>query len=709
MSQEQPPPQASPSPNKPRRRSSFVKQWDKTTSVVNVKQKFYTVSTDKYTPLQKATFTKWVNIQLRSIPLDENASKIPDITAIDQDFRDGKRLIQLLHALHPNDQELPKPERGKTRHHYVANVNKVLKFVETKLDDSGLAALKAIGPVDIVDGNVKLTLGLLWLMIAKHQQLSQIFEVAEEGRVEEEMFSENGSNEYLLNESENASDWPEGSVSSPTLVTSPIWDKFSDLQLSSPKSPYLTQNALYDRIVMFENQVIQNQEQLQEQQEQLRKQEMIRKHMNDQEIQEQSNNDVVQLKRANVGSLPPLKIPAHDTQQSPTSLSSLTLEEHQDTKAIENSSNISDESSSHSSSKDSSLMGMTSISPISSKEVSELIGESSTTKTSRVNKRMSAPLGSLPSRKSDRPQLSRFQTLHKRSNSAPSTSTSWLKFWLNMQLVAYGSQLPATVYPIEEFSSMNNGLLLASLIHFRNKDWLPEYSEVIKEGSSDDAEDLREKAKIRLTKCFAILEEKMNIAIPKILVELLIASENFGEGNEEEINAAWSMYISEIFLTMTGKRKFNPEDPQLSNVHEASESISEEPAQIIIPDDKSLEQSTREIATQTSIRILPPKRRPVIREPSMAPQTSIVAALWEWTVSWMLSDNENINIYDDYYENNEYKSEHSLNNSHEKSNFSGTNDSSSTNTQTTKYSRMSSEGPRSTNKREQPSLYMYWC
>ncbi|CAG8533828.1 7388_t:CDS:2 [Ambispora leptoticha] len=750
MSQEQTAPQ-SPSSNKPRRRSSFIKQWDKTTTVVNVKQKFYTVSTDRYTPAQKATFTKWVNIQLRTIPLDdENASKIPEITAIDQDFRDGKRLIQLLHALHPNDQDLPKPERGKTRHHYVANVTKVLKFLETKLDDSGLAALKAIGPVDIVDGNVKLTLGLLWLMIAKHQQLSQIFEVEEErAGEEEELF---GENEYLLKESENTY-WPEGSVSSPTLVTSPIWDKFSDPQPSSPKSPYVTHNDLYDRIVLFENQVTQTQEQLQEQQEQLRKQEMMRKHplysekskdklnrlleesdqmfeeliereeTNWQEIQGQSKNEAAQLKRTNIESLPPLKIPAHNTQQSSTSSSSITLEEHQDTKAIEHpSSNISeqnDEFRSQSSSRDSSLTGVTSI---SSKEISELIGESSksTTKVIRADKRMSAPLGSLPSRKSVRPQSTRFQTLHKhqRSNSTPPTSNSWLIFWLNMQLVDYGSQLPATVYPIEEFNSMNNGLLLASLIHSHNKDWLPEYSELIKEGTTGDAEDIREKAKIGLSKCFAILEEKMNIPIPKMLVELLIASENSIEGNEEKINAAWSTYVSEIFLTMTGKIK--REKPQLSSVHESGESLSEELSQTISPDDKFLEQKTKEIATQTSIRILPPKRRPVIREPSMAPQISIVSALWEWTLSWMLSDNENTDIYDDYYD----KSEHRLNNYHEKSSFSGTNDSSSTtNIQTNNHNQMLNEDSRSANKRidegsyvslqlltsvEQPSLSTYW-
>src|SRR5207244_2171021 len=59
--------------------------------------------------------------------------------------------------------------------------------------DNGLNALKAIGPVDIVDGNVKLTLGLIWLMISKsHQMISSVFEVTEEELNQvEERFKEN--------------------------------------------------------------------------------------------------------------------------------------------------------------------------------------------------------------------------------------------------------------------------------------------------------------------------------------------------------------------------------------------------------------------------------------------------------------------------------------------------------------------------------------
>src|SRR6185369_9666661 len=108
---------------KPRRRNSFIGQWDNTTNVVNVKSRYYSTATDRYTSSQKATFTRWLNIQLRALPLD--ISNFPEIKAIDKDFRDGKLLIQLLQVLYPEDTDLPKADRGNTKHHHIANVNKV--------------------------------------------------------------------------------------------------------------------------------------------------------------------------------------------------------------------------------------------------------------------------------------------------------------------------------------------------------------------------------------------------------------------------------------------------------------------------------------------------------------------------------------------------------------------------------------------------------
>ena len=57
---------------------------------------------------------------------------------------------------------LPKPDRGKMRFHKIANVNKALEYIESK----GVK-LVSIGAEEIVDGNVKMTLGLIWTIILR--------------------------------------------------------------------------------------------------------------------------------------------------------------------------------------------------------------------------------------------------------------------------------------------------------------------------------------------------------------------------------------------------------------------------------------------------------------------------------------------------------------------------------------------------------------
>lgn len=51
---------------------------------------------------------------------------------------------------------------GKMRFHKIANVNKALEFIESK----GVK-LVSIGAEEIVDGNVKITLGLIWTIILR--------------------------------------------------------------------------------------------------------------------------------------------------------------------------------------------------------------------------------------------------------------------------------------------------------------------------------------------------------------------------------------------------------------------------------------------------------------------------------------------------------------------------------------------------------------
>uniref|UniRef100_A0A8B9Z085 Actinin alpha 4 n=1 Tax=Bos mutus grunniens TaxID=30521 RepID=A0A8B9Z085_BOSMU len=62
----------------------------------------------------------------------------------------------------PSGERLPKPERGKMRVHKINNVNKALDFIASK----GVK-LVSIGAEEIVDGNAKMTLGMIWTIILR--------------------------------------------------------------------------------------------------------------------------------------------------------------------------------------------------------------------------------------------------------------------------------------------------------------------------------------------------------------------------------------------------------------------------------------------------------------------------------------------------------------------------------------------------------------
>lgn len=116
---------------------------------------------------QKTAFMRWVNFQLSA----NNPSYVP-MTSIERDLRDGKRLIALLEAV---SQEPLKPERGNMRIHQMANVSKALQFLDKRTDEG----LGTVGNEDIVDGNVKLTLGLVWIIIYRFQIQQMANTVAE--------------------------------------------------------------------------------------------------------------------------------------------------------------------------------------------------------------------------------------------------------------------------------------------------------------------------------------------------------------------------------------------------------------------------------------------------------------------------------------------------------------------------------------------------
>ena len=101
---------------------------------------------------QKKTFTAWCNSHLRKA-----GTGIEDIS---KDFSNGLKLMLLLEVI--SGERLPKPDRGKMRFHKIANVNKALDFIMNK----GVK-LVSIGAEEICDGNVKMTLGMIWTIILR--------------------------------------------------------------------------------------------------------------------------------------------------------------------------------------------------------------------------------------------------------------------------------------------------------------------------------------------------------------------------------------------------------------------------------------------------------------------------------------------------------------------------------------------------------------
>nr|XP_048688824.1 spectrin beta chain, non-erythrocytic 4 isoform X1 [Caretta caretta] len=109
---------------------------------------------DEREAVQKKTFTKWVNSHLAHV-----SCRISDLYA---DLRDGYMLTKLLEVL--SGEQLPKPTRGRMRIHSLENVDKALQFLKEQR-----VHLENVGSHDIVDGNHRLTLGLVWTIILRFQ------------------------------------------------------------------------------------------------------------------------------------------------------------------------------------------------------------------------------------------------------------------------------------------------------------------------------------------------------------------------------------------------------------------------------------------------------------------------------------------------------------------------------------------------------------
>ncbi|KDO23897.1 hypothetical protein SPRG_10042 [Saprolegnia parasitica CBS 223.65] len=109
--------------------------------------------------VQKHTFTRWANVFLP-----------PDMAVDDlyEDLKDGLRLIALLERISQKPVCAKYNKVVKYRIHMLENLNHVVGFMAKEN-----VTVTNIGSSDIVDGNSKLVLGLMWTII-KHYQLADI-------------------------------------------------------------------------------------------------------------------------------------------------------------------------------------------------------------------------------------------------------------------------------------------------------------------------------------------------------------------------------------------------------------------------------------------------------------------------------------------------------------------------------------------------------
>ncbi|XP_023176009.2 spectrin beta chain, non-erythrocytic 1 isoform X1 [Drosophila hydei] len=119
--------------------------------------------------IQKKTFTKWMNSFLIKAKME-----VEDLFT---DLADGIKLLKLLEII--SSEKLGKPNSGRMRVHKIENVNKSLAFLHTKV------RLESIGAEDIVDGNPRLILGLIWTIILRFQIQEIVIDVDEENESSE--------------------------------------------------------------------------------------------------------------------------------------------------------------------------------------------------------------------------------------------------------------------------------------------------------------------------------------------------------------------------------------------------------------------------------------------------------------------------------------------------------------------------------------------
>ncbi|XP_076311299.1 filamin-B-like isoform X3 [Tachypleus tridentatus] len=104
--------------------------------------------------IQEKTFTNWVNEQLKPVNLI-----VHDLRT---DFCDGLKLLALIEVL--QKKKLKKIRKPINQHQYLENVQTALNAMA-----ADNIKLVNIGNTDIVEGNLKLILGLIWSLILRYQ------------------------------------------------------------------------------------------------------------------------------------------------------------------------------------------------------------------------------------------------------------------------------------------------------------------------------------------------------------------------------------------------------------------------------------------------------------------------------------------------------------------------------------------------------------
>lgn len=113
---------------------------------------------DKWIIIQKNTFTNWINEQLKN----DNET----VNDLKRDFVDGVKLIKLINSL-----QMPNPKVSRRFFKHPRNQHESLENITLALNaitEDGIKLVN-IGNVDIMNGNLKLVLGLIWTLILRYQ------------------------------------------------------------------------------------------------------------------------------------------------------------------------------------------------------------------------------------------------------------------------------------------------------------------------------------------------------------------------------------------------------------------------------------------------------------------------------------------------------------------------------------------------------------